>query len=232
MKSVYRNVLAVMCFIFVSLSSFSPANAATKDGVPKTKISDEVTVATYTKENRGATISCIDPNLQYPTNNLITPYGTINEVYDHTEYTYNYSSITAYDVGPGNNDKFLLSVARGGTDSLKKDVDVSGTLTISGSVEAKVQELIKIGLTSTASGTLKFTWSTTKVFVGPEAPYNSRSYYAAINYDQYTSYLTKTDYYKQYNGTTYTGMVGYSSQITVTGVKKPKGVEYSVDSIQ
>jgi len=232
MKSVYRKILAVMCFIFISLSSFSPAIAATKDGVLKTKISDEVTVATYTNENRGATIGCIDPNLQNPTNNIITPYGVVNEVYDHTEYVYNYSAITAYDVGPRNSDKFLLSVARGATKSLTNSVDVSGTLTVSGSVEAKVVDVIKLGLTDSVSGTLKFTWSTTREFVGPEAPYNSRSYYAAINYDQYTSYVTKTDYYKQYNGVTYMGMVGYSTQLTVTGVKKPKGVEYCVDSIQ
>lgn len=232
MKSAYRKISAILCFIFIGLSSFSPALAASKDDVPKTKISDEITVATYTEENHGATVSFIDPNLQNPNNNRITPNAVINEVYDHTEYIYCYSSITSYDVGPRNSDKFLLSVARGETKSLSKAVDVSGTLSFSGSVEANVAEVIKLGLTSNVSGTIKFTWSTNRVFEGPKAPYNSRSYYAAINYDQYTSLVKRIDFYKEYNGVVYMGMTSYPTDITVSGVKRPKGVEYCVDSIQ
>ena len=228
MKKVYRKIIAISCFICVSLSSFSTAFAATD--VPETKINDPVTVATFTDENRGATISFIDTNLQKK--NLITPYGEVNEVYDHTDYVYNYSAISSYDVGPRNNDKFLLSVARGSTKSLTSAVDVSGTVSVSGNVEGKIAEVIKLGMTSSVSGTLKFTWTTNRVFIGPDAPYNSRSYYGAINYDNYTCYVTKVDYYKRYNGVTYMGMVNYSSNITVSNVKKPKGVEYSVDSKQ
>lgn len=166
-------------------------------------------------------------------NCAIAPYGNVEEVYDYSYYEFDYASITANDVGPRHSDIFLLSVARGATETIKTEKSVSGKIQFSGTVDTKVKSVINLAFKLEADGTYTETWSNTKVYSGPDAPYNSRSYYGAINYDEYTCYVKKYDVYKVYNGNSYINDVQYfGGTVAYESVKVPKAVEYAVDSLQ
>ena len=156
--------------------------------------------------------------------------GVITERYTHSTYTYSHHTISAYDVGPRSNDKFLLSVANGQTRSLTHSVNISGTVSFEATASAKVKSVINLGLTGSASGTMGYTYTTSTGYTGPSSPYTNRDYYGAIQFDRYSTYVKVTDHYDVYNGTIRTGTTTHSGgTITTHGVKKPKAITYSKD---
>lgn len=156
--------------------------------------------------------------------------GVITERYTHSTYTYSHQAISAYNVGPLSYNKFLISVATGQSKTLSHNVDISGTIAYEGTVSGSIKNVINLGLTGSASGTISYTYNTTTSYSGPSLPYNSRDYYGAIQYDRYTTYVNKRDYYDIYNGSIKTGTTSYAAgQVTTTGVKKPKAITYSKD---
>ncbi|SNX53256.1 hypothetical protein [Thermoanaerobacterium sp. RBIITD] len=225
-------VSLLLIAVFLSISSFSFAFALGV-AIPN---SEEKVLGKPT-DKVGTIVTFVDANLSKTsplvTNNLVYPMGTIHEGYDHSYYYYDHSAIYAYNVGPRCNDIFLISVARGTTKTLTTTKTVSGTIVFTTSVEAGIQDVVKAGFGLTSSGTYTYTWSLTQQFTGPPAPYNSRDYYGAINYDLYSVYVKRYDVYRVYNGNAMTGYnTYYQGLTTVNGVKIPKAVQYSVDSIQ
>ena len=69
-----------------------------------------------------------------------------------------------------------------------------------------------------------------KVFEGPSAPYNTRSYFGAIDYEQVSYVVERYDVYKVYNGTSYMYDVDYYVGLETHVLKLPIQVEYSVDT--
>lgn len=159
--------------------------------------------------------------------------GVISEKYTHSTYTYSHDSISAYEVGPRTNDRFLLSVATGQTSNLQHEVQISGTVTFEASVSGTLKSVINLGLVGTASGTVGYTYTTSQGYTGPSLPYTNRDYYGAIQYDRYSAFVNKRDHYDIYNGTIKTGTTSYSGgTVTTNGVKKPKKITYSKDFTQ
>ncbi len=234
MKGISKRILVLLFAVIISFSSYTSAYATESIlNNTSTVIYNEIRLA----DNPGATVSFIDSKLfstqTSQDSNKISPMGVITEVYDHSYYVYQYNTINSYNVGPRDHDTFLLSVARGMTLNLSQSRTISTTLSFSGSVEANMASCIKLGVTGNTSGTQSFTWSTSMNFVGPDAPYNSRSYYAALNYDSTTCYLQRYDVYAQYNGPLFTGYIEYNNGTTsVSGVKIAHAVTYNIDSIQ
>ena len=157
-------------------------------------------------------------------------YATVYEQYSHSTYTWYTSNITSYNSGPLNNNKFLLSVARGQTKTLTHSVGISGTVSYGVSVGADLKKVINLGLTSSATGTIDYTYNTSTSYSGPDSPYNTRDYYGAIQYDTHSTQVKKYDVYNQYNGSTKTGTnTYYVGIVTTNSVKKPKAITYSKD---
>ncbi len=181
----------------------------------------------------GATVKFYDPTLLKEKSSSISPMGVIHEEYDHSYFSFDHSAISSYNVGPRSNDIFLLSVARGQTLTLSYSKTISGSVEFSMNFSAPLKEVINIGLVGKASGTYSYTYNTTDQYVGPSAPYNSRDYYGAINYDLYTCYVNQYNVYRVYNGNTVVGYETYYQGILpVSDVKGPKAVLYSKDFVQ
>jgi len=236
MEKNLRKIISLVLVLAMSFAISVPAFAANTDNLTFNEV-----VVGSPKENVGATLTFIDHSLSKNRQalsvaskyNIVVPMAEPHEEYDHSYYTYDHRAISSYNVGPRINDVFLISVARGNTKTLSSTKTISGTISFTGSVDAKIKSVVSIGVGLTASGTYTKTWSTTQQFSGPSAPYNSRDYYGAINFDLYSCYVIRYDVYRQYNGSAYTGNRTYNRGITtVSGVKVPKAVEYSKDLTQ
>ncbi|WP_156319844.1 hypothetical protein [Bacillus sp. FJAT-18017] len=188
--------------------------------------------------NPNASVDFIDPVLAKEGKRLkqskdskgIGTLGAIYEVYSHSTYVWDSSTITEYNSGPRTNDKFLVSVALGQTKTLSQSLNISGTVTYSATVSGDIAKVINVGLTGSASGTIGYTYNTTTQYSGPSSPYNTRDYYGAIQFDTHSTKVKKYNYYKTYNGSIYTGLVSYyAGIITTDNVKKPKAITYSKD---
>lgn len=182
--------------------------------------------------NPDARVYFVDPTLMK--DDSIQPLGEQHEEYSHSYYVYSHKTMSKDNVGPRENDKFLISVARGATKKLTSSVSISATVEIGVNVGLDIEQVINWGVTGNLSGTKTYTWGRETTYSGPDAPYNSRSYYAAVNYDLYTCYVTRYDVYTIYNGSSPTlDTVEYKvGLIDVENVKIPKPAEYSIDSIQ
>lgn len=181
----------------------------------------------------GATVDFVDSTLV--NGGGIQPYGEVNEVYDHSYYVFDHGAISKYDVGPREKDKFIISVARGATASLKTKVEVNATIQFGASVSIDIKEVIAGGFKMDLSAGFTYEWEVGRTFSGPDtnSQYDSCSYYGAVNYDQYSCYIKRYDVYKRYNGNAYLQDVTYYRGVsTINNVKVPKAVEYSVFSNQ
>jgi hypothetical protein len=189
--------------------------------------------------NPNATVEFIDhekakegKKIKPPAEGEIGALGAIYEVYTHSTYEYDSGTITTYNAGPISNQKFLLSVALGQTKTLSHSVGISGTVTYSATISGDLAKVINLGLTSSASGTISYTYNTTTSYSGPSAPYNTRDYYGAIQFDEYSTKVRKYNHYDTYNGSIKTGSVRYyAGLVTTSRVKKPKAITYSKDFI-
>lgn len=185
--------------------------------------------------NLNAQVTVVEPALvaegNSKTNSLIQPFAEERRVYSHTTYSIGTLQIAGYGVGPINNQKFIVSVAKGHTNTASSAVTVTGTLQVSGSINNNVLGLVKSSLNLSATGTVSKYYNTTDVWTGPSetSSYNTRDYYGAIDYDKYNINVVQRDYYNHYMGTTYTGQ-GYDTfNISVNNTLKPKNIEYSRD---
>jgi hypothetical protein len=182
--------------------------------------------------NPDARISFVDPAKLAQNDDPVTSRAGDRRVYVKTEYAVGALTLVGNFVGPINNQKFIVSVAKGHTNQASQTVTVSGSLQVTGSYNQNVLGLIKASLNVQASGSVSKTYNTTDTWTGPEAssPYNSRSYYGAIDYDQYNITITQYDYYDEYLGSSYLGRVAQvAGYIYANNTKKPINIEYSVD---
>ncbi|AHV98924.1 hypothetical protein [Paenibacillus sabinae] len=167
-----------------------------------------------------------------PKQNLVSPRAGETRVYVKSEYALGALQIAGYNVGPINNQAFLISVARGHTAQRTSSLTITGSLQVQGSFDVNVLKLVKESLQLTASGTVSKTYTTSDTWIGPPegSPYNTRDYYGAIDYDLYNITVVKYDYYDYYLGSIYEGrqaeVAGYTY---VNNTKKPKNIEYSRD---
>ena len=177
-----------------------------------------------------ATVRFIDEALAKKDSDRVTPQGIITERYAYSTYSVPYKTVEDgnFNVGPREQDSFLCSVPRGGTNTIAKTVEVSANLKIQSSVDFELQKVINIAWTSEASGSFKYTYSTTKVYTAPESVPNHRDYYGAIQYDLGSTIVNKTDVYHVYNGDSYMYDTSYTSQQKVYA-KVPKAIEFSRD---
>ena len=223
------------CFIFATVlcsNMLTPSFAVDKQSPVSEAINNYHEECDFVPDIKtGDILPFVDPSLQ-GVSKTIQPHGEITEEYDHSYYTIKTYAITAYDVGPREKDVFLISIARGETDSLKNSVTLTATASFNASVSATAKQVICGELGLTASGGFSTTWEIGRTFIGPDAPYNSRTYYGAINYDRYSFTLKRYDIYKVYNGTSYVKDVEYYVGEESVSLKCPKPANYSVDSIQ
>ncbi|UDK97112.1 hypothetical protein EYB33_12745 [Lysinibacillus sphaericus] len=226
MNKLFKSIFFLVTILFVT--NVSDASAESVENLEGTTVVQEFEV----EGNQNATVEFIDPDLVGKSRNelskiddSVSPLGVINEVYSYSYYSYGSHSIAAYNVGPISNQKFLVSVARGQTKNISQTVTVSGSVTYEASVEGSLKEVINIGLTGSASGTISYTYSKSESYVGPDAPNTTRDYYGAIQYDLYNTTVKKYDVYKVYNGNVQTGTTTYPGKsTTINNVKKPKAI--------
>lgn len=181
--------------------------------------------------NPDARVSFVDP-VKLEQNNSISTRAGDRRAYVKTEYALGALQITGYNVGPINNQKFIVSVAKGHTNQASQSVTVTGSLQVTGTFNSNVLGLIKSSLNLQASGSVSKTYNTTDTWTGPpgSSPYNSRDYYGAIDYDRYNITVTQYDYYDEYLGNTYLGRVAQvAGYFYVDNTLKRKNIEYSVD---
>lgn len=225
MKKRFMSMLLAMTMV---LGTGSPSYATGFDS----ESNDLSVVAVYTPDEvLGAKVTFIDSTL-INNDSGSSPLGIISEEYDHSYYVYDHRAISQHDVGPRENEVFIISVAAGATKTLERTKTVSGTIKFdaSGTIPSALKKVINIGLGLSASGTYTYSWKVGETFSGPTEPgYNTISYYGAINYDLFSCYVQRYDVYKVYDGSSYVKDVEYYVGLTtINNVKVPKAIEYSV----
>lgn len=223
-KLLFPFLLLSLIFSFgFSNQTFADENISTTD--ENVIYNDEVEVY-KAPENIGASVDFIDET-KVPKPTAIVPFGLITEKYSHSTYTYYSSSITKYNVGPRQNDKFLISVAKGQTKKLTHTVSVSGSVEVGG--DNAIVKAVKLGLAGKVSGSITYTYDTSTSYSGPSKG-DHRDYYGAIQYDLVQVKLKKYDVYNVYNGGIKTGTkTVYDKLVTSSNVKQPKAITYSKD---
>ncbi|MET1171549.1 hypothetical protein [Paenibacillus amylolyticus] len=185
-----------------------------------------------TPGNPNATYEFVDPKLVRKNNSEITPQAGDRRVYVKSAYSVGSSVITGYSVGPIEQQTLLISVPKGKTSSKTSKSSVSGTVKFSAKADIGIKYVVNQSLTGELSGTISKEWGTTETYSGPpeSSAFNTRNYYAAVNYDQYNVVVVKYDYYDEYIGQVFQGRVAVNAGYTyLNGTKKPIIIEYPVD---
>ena len=169
--------------------------------------------------------------------------GQIVEEYQYSSYTHRGSTRQASNVGPRQNDQFIVSVAKGQTVSITGSKTITGTIEASAGYSATLNSSVKkavlrtiataFSLSFSGSYSVSKTVSVSNTYSGPgeSSAYNTRSYYIATNYDSYNSVVRKIDYYNQVNTTTgeIVGQTSYYTDISCYQVKVARPESYSID---
>lgn len=189
--------------------------------------------------NRNAKVSFVDPLLKGVSNkigfttqtNAVSPMGVISEIYDHSTFTYRTSTRTAQLVGPREKEVTWKTMARGESYAVTDSTKLTGTVKIEGTVKAGIPAIVNQTLTASVTGSIEKYWSSTTTLYGPAttSSYNTRLFMHAVDYDQYSFVLNRTDYYKVYNGGAYYYTTTYSGTEYVPSVKSPVFMSYSKD---
>ncbi|KEO85288.1 hypothetical protein [Tumebacillus flagellatus] len=161
-----------------------------------------------------------------------------------TNYDVVGKTLVQADYTPVMNQNFLISVAKGQTQTLSSSKTVEHKIETSLNVSLNTKLFGKISLATlgTSTGTTTTLYNTTTVYTGPElsSPYNSRKYYAGEIFDLYNvtiheyNYTTEyIDFYDSNGALLHSGMQTYTSTDHGTyneQVKVPRPVEYTVDA--
>lgn len=184
----------------------------------------------YPEGQQNVLIKFVDEQLNSNYNEEIQNRGSVVETieYDYSYYEYKNYAITTYDYGSVFNQKTLITVSKGSKKKLDKSVTTSTTVGFNGSVDGKIKELINLKVTANAQGTYSHTWSSGAEYDGPSesSSYDYFTYYGGLRYDLATFYIYRYDVNKVYYNGVYSHSTTSKSQISVTGVKIPKVVEY------
>ncbi|WP_431086823.1 hypothetical protein [Paenibacillus sp. 8b26] len=239
-----KKLTAVILSLSTALAVFAPLSFAEENSgntiqnttaeIAESSIQDVPTSAITRFETQGnpdARVEFVDPKL-VEKNSVITPQAGDHRVYVKSEYALGNNKITGYSVGPVQKQTLIVSVAKGRTATRSSSLTVSGTVSITATVDANIAYIVKESLTGNVSGTVSKTYNTTDVYTGPpeSSSYNTRNYYAAINYDQYNTTIVRYDYYDYYLGNVYQGREAENAGYTyVNGTKKPINIEYPKD---
>ncbi|MBV6714908.1 hypothetical protein [Paenibacillus chitinolyticus] len=189
-------------------------------------------------EHRGITDAAVqytDPQFKQKSPILqsklsLPPVEQISEIYDHSVYSDAGTSITGMEPSPRENDIFLVSTARGSSNTITEPKQISASLQISGVHNSGIASLVKLAVIGTASGELIYVWPNSKVYTAPETVPFHRDYYGAVQYVPYSTQVRQTDIYKQYYKSIYIREVQHDRGIVETvSSKAPKTIEYSID---
>lgn len=212
-----------------NVQASQPSSTTTINDIYRAPINDKVTTDFVDKSLVGT------HTLPSPAQNaLISPMGVRDEVYHHSTYTVNTYTRTGQAVGPRQKVVTYASLAKGETRVETDTTQLSGTVTVSGSYDINALNIIKTSLSGSISGTISHSWSKTTTLTGPPegSIYNTRLYNHAVDFDQYSYILNKTDVYYIYNNGVYYGQTSYSGgTTTVNSIKSPIFVSYSTDVI-
>jgi hypothetical protein len=144
---------------------------------------------------------------------------------------------------PVMNQVFLISVAKGQTQTMSQSKTIEHKIETSASVSVNLPLFGKIGLATvgTASGTTTTAYNTTTVYYGPElsSPYNSRKYYTGDVFDLYNVTIHEYKYTHKYIDLYDNGYFLHTTESYTTEdhgtyneqVKVPHVVEYTVDAL-
>ncbi|MBY0206774.1 hypothetical protein [Paenibacillus cucumis (ex Kampfer et al. 2016)] len=190
--------------------------------------------------NPNYTVEFVDPVLVLKNANsqvakqkdAVGPLAGDRRVYEKTGYAIGNMKIAGYSVGPLTNQVHLVSVAKGKTETVSKATTVTGSLQVTGSFNTAILKLVRGSLELSATGTISKTYTTSTTYQGPpeSSGFNTRDYYAAIDYDLYNITVVRYDYYREYIGNTYVGTVADNMGYTyLNNTKRPKNIEYSKD---
>ncbi|WP_405079251.1 hypothetical protein ACI48J_16230 [Paenibacillus chitinolyticus] len=169
-------------------------------------------------------------SLNLQSNPSLPPTEQISEVYDHSVYSNAGTSIIGLKPSQRENDVFLVSTARGSSNTITEPKQISASLDISGVYNSGIAGLVKLAVTGNASGESVYTWPDSKVYTAPETVPFHRDYYGAVQYVPYSTQVRQTDIYKQYYKSIYIREVQYDRGIVETVTSKaPKTIEYSID---
>ncbi len=219
----------ISCIVFFVLVSFYPVTSA--KGKTEEVNEDDIVIISEDYPERGTGSQTIvlpeDPMGSVGTRSL-----DYEERYKRTFYNITSEVLTATDVGGLTDNTFIIAVARGSIKSTIKTHEVSGTVTVSGSVTGGLKGFLETEYTGSLSGTYTYTIVRGSVYNGPSESSSSsyRSYYAAIAYDQYSTVTETFHVYEVYEFGIKTGEKTYYVGESLNSVLAPKGVEYSVDS--
>lgn len=161
------------------------------------------------------------------------PDGRISYKYAYSYYTVGSKTIQKYNAGPQTNNTFLISLARGEQKTLDHEIEIYGSVSYSSTVSADIKKLINVELVNSVTGSVTFKYKTSTSYKGPEAPYNSRDYYGAVQFDLYSIAVKKYNVYYEYNGVIRVGSyIKYAGTSYVNQIKSPKKISYSKDFIE
>jgi hypothetical protein len=192
-------------------------------------VGEDSEITSYKEYDTGVTqnvtVSFVDP-LHLGNDDTSTSRAGDHRVYKKTVYAIDKLTASGISVGPIDNQKFIVSVAKGhSSGSPSQNVSVTGALYIKGTYNNHVVELVKSALNLSVSGTASKTYTTSDTWTDPpeSSAYNSRDYYGGMNYDQYNITIVKYHYYDEYIGTTFVGSTSEIAGYTyLTEVLKPK----------
>ncbi|WP_157136319.1 hypothetical protein [Paenibacillus sp. Aloe-11] len=98
-----------------------------------------------TQGNPNARVEFVDPKLVQK-NSVITPQAGDRRVYVKSEYSLGSNKITGYSVGPIQKQTLIISVAKGRTATRSSSLTVSGTVSITATVDANIAYIVKESL--------------------------------------------------------------------------------------
>lgn len=192
----------------------------------------EIRVISETKGPDYVEVKFIDPNKINSKDGISLYYV---EEYLYSSYVHDGQALVASNVGPKEGIKCYESVARGGSVYFGQSLSYQGQLQIGVGVDAEIKKVIQLKV----NGSYTNTWSKTEYYsetlTGPSdsSPYNSRDFYKATDYNRYTHYVQKYDWYRQVDPAT-GDVVGTRKvsrgRISINDVKEPKPARWSIDT--
>jgi len=225
MKKIFISLISLLVII-----TFIPVKVHADEQM--TIISEE-----YPQENHNVSVEFYDELLS----NICSPLpgDGLNSMiiiqYDHSDYSYLYKTITAYNVGPTVNSTFLFSIAKGQTQEKTVTKTFSGQINFNANTTLPnvIKQTINVGLGLTISGQFLKTTTTTETYVGPPttSSYSHRDFYTGTDFDRTSVCVRRRDYYNYVNQDTGAIVDSYieTHDVIYSSIDVPKGITYSID---
>lgn len=154
------------------------------------------------------------------------------EKYSHSVFKATGWKLSGEQVGPVEKQVCYDSRAKGESYTKETETEITAYLKISTSIKTGVRFLVEGKLNAEAGGSYTYKWKNTTKLNGPpeSSNYNTRLFYHAIDYDEYSFNVKELRYYNVYDnyGNYLHGKVEIENIPKFT-VKKPIKISYSKD---